>query len=233
MKLTKSPLSTKKLDVVLSNFCGMRNRLRTLITHNVTHDDLLATFVKPQHRELLIAAGDIVVGDKRFSTNLGGWFTPAGGGWFTPAGVVIDITIRGELKFLLPKYVGKHIEPSEGVQKLRTFAEEKLQLWQEYHVGQEAIRALNLRCNNLQQMRFFLKCLPALGVECEYKVPSTMPNVPRELRDALRGVDEFVARASMLPKKAKQDEHEVELDLSGNVSTPCPWTPGISIRYYL
>jgi hypothetical protein len=219
----RTPLSVKQLDIVVSNFCGMRNRLRTLITHNVTQDDLLATFAKPQHRELLTAAADIVAGERRFSTSLGGSFHP---------GVVIDITIRNDIKFLLPKYAGKHFELSEGVQKLRAFAEELLQLWQEYHVGVEAIRALNLRCNTLQQMRFFLKCLPALGVECGYKVPTTMPDIPRELRDALRSVDEFVARASMLPKKAKQDEHEVELGLSGNVSVPCPWSDS-TIRYYL
>jgi hypothetical protein len=216
-------LNQHQLDVVLANFIGMRNRLRTLITHNVTQDDILATFVKPEHRELLTTAAAIVEGTKRFSTSLGGSFD---------AGVVISISIVGDLKFLLPKYMGKYFELSEGVQKLKAFAQELLQLMQAFHIGQEAIKGLNLRCNNLQQMRFFLKCLPALGVECEYKVPSTMPDIPRELRDALRGVDEFVARASMLPKKAKQDEQEVELDLSGTVSTPCPWSNS-TIRYYL
>lgn len=217
-------LSERQLNIVLVNFCSMRYRLRTLITHDVTQDDILATFVKPEHRELLTAAGDIVVGVNSFRTNLGGSFN---------AGVMIDIVVESELKFLFPKYVSKHFELSEGVQKLKVFAQELLQLWQEYNVGVEAIRALNLRCKTLQQMRFFLKCLPALGVECEYKVPPNMPDVPRELRDALRGVDEFVARASMLPKKAKQNEQEVELGLSGNVSIPCPWTPNSTIRYYL
>lgn len=220
----KAALSQNNLDKVLANFCNMRNRLRTLITHDVTQDDILETFIKPQHRELLTNAAAIVEGAKRFTTNLGGLFE---------SGVTIDIFSRSELKFLLPKYVGKYCEESEGVLKLKAFAQELLQHMQEYHIGVEAIKALNYRCNSLSQMRFFLKSLPALGVQCEYKVPSNMPDIPRELRDALRGVDEFVARASMLPKNVEPEKKEVELGMSGVVRVPCPWSSTSTINYYL
>lgn len=217
-------LSERELDTVLAQFAGMRVRLRTLVTHDVTQDDILATFIKPQHRGLLTNAATIVEGTRRFNTSLGGLFE---------SGVTIDILIKDKPKFLLPKYAGGHCEPSEGAEKLKTFAQELLQFMQEYHIGEDAIKALNYRCNNLAQMRFFLKSLPALGVECEYKVPSNMPDIPKELRDALRGVDEFVARASMLHKNVRLEEKEVELGMSGVVRVPCPWSPNNTIGYYL
>jgi hypothetical protein len=221
------PLTARQLAAVASRLTRMCSKLRTLITYDLTQDDISNMFIKPEHIEVLTAAGGIA-GHKEC-------------GFKTKVGLV---SVNGELelevgikhpKYVLPKYMGKPVTTdfSLGEEKIVAFVRASVRLADEFHLGIEAIHALNKRCENLMQMRFFLKCLPALGVECKYRVPSDIPDIPRELRLTLRSVDEFVARASMLPDFEEQEDGDVTLNLSGVRKIPTPWKPHVSISYYI
>jgi hypothetical protein len=221
----KQPLTERQVsNNITGHLCRMRNKLLTLVTCDLTQDDIIRTFIRPEHIEVLTAAGEIARHDQHaFVAKI------------DQIELIVNITFKHP-KIVLPKYARRPIDyGSVGEEKIVAFVNATLQVTDEYYTGVEAIKELNGRCDNLMQMRFFLKCLPVLGIECKYKVPSNIPDIPKELRLALRSVDEFVARASMLPEMISEVEEkdDVVVCLSGVRRLPIPWNKDRVLTYYV
>jgi hypothetical protein len=222
----KQPLKDRQLNTTITYLSRMCSKLLTLVTCDLTQDDIIRTFIRPEHIEVLTAAGEIVRHDKYdFVAKI------------DQVELIVNVTLKRP-KIVVPKYARRPIDyGSLGEKKLVAFVNERLQVLDACYIGVEAIKELNERCDNLMQMRFFLKCLPALGVECSYRVPSDIPDVPKEMRLALRSVDEFVARASMLPEIEVlcevEEKSDVTVSLGGARRLPIPWRKDKFLTYYV
>jgi hypothetical protein len=189
-------LRASRLCDAVNKFGMLARRLQTIIEEpQVTNNDLLLMFVKPEHRHTVTEIMEIARCD--------------GASYFEHAlrehGAEITFYHKPE-SFIIPKYAGEFWtgERPELMDKIVEWVGQTKELGTQITLAKHAIEELNEKCKTPQQMRFFLDSFNVLtGMNLEFKVPRDIPSLHPELKRVLREVDVMVAKALLVKEEAK------------------------------
>jgi hypothetical protein len=198
-------------------------------SNGLTNDDLLATFVKPEHHELMTLAPQLIDECPR-------------GGYVVHHIDGIGIEMSFNPTYAQPRYVGQYAAPGEGYDKLQDWLKWRIEAGKKWALVDAVLNELCCeRCSDLKTVRFFWPAIVALCSHVnweayprldpdkmrDFKVPSDLPLLPPGLKAALAETCETVAVSLMLP--AKDLEQPVALDIENRSTLPnftTPWGEG-------
>lgn len=195
-------------------------------SNGLTNDDLLATFVKPEHHELMTLALQLIDECPR-------------GGSVVHRIDGIEVEISFNPTFAQPRYVGQHATPGEGYDKLQNWLKWRIEAGRKWALVDAVLKELCCaRCADLKTVRFFWPAIVALCSRTawaayprldpdkmrDFKVPSDLPLLPPGLKAALAETCETVAVSLMLPEDDLKQSVALSIANTGTLPTfLTPW----------
>jgi hypothetical protein len=179
----------------------------------LTNDDLLTTFVRPEHYEVMRLAPQLVQDCPR-------------GEFFCHRLSGIEIWFGYNPSFAQPEYMGQYVNPGEAYAKLGDWLMWRIETGRKWGLVLATLHELCRYCKDLQTMRFFWPAIIALCSRADHhqypklhpdrvrdlKVPNDLPLLPVGLRQAIAETNETVAVSMLLP----DDEVEQPVKLTAN-----------------
>jgi hypothetical protein len=191
-------LRESRLNDAVNKCAMLMHRLQTIIEEpQVTNNDLLLMFVKPEHRHTVTEIMEIAR-----CPHVTSYFEHP----MREHGAGITFYQRDPELFIIPKYAGEFWtgERPELMDKIVEWVGQTKELGTQITLAKHAIEELNEKCKTPQQMRFFLDSFNVLtGMNLEFKVPRDIPSLHPELKRVLREVDVLVAKALLVKEEAK------------------------------
>jgi hypothetical protein len=233
--------SAKRIELLQGTIRDLHRRVLHHHRSDLTSDDAIQLFVRPEHRELVREVAKIAR-----SMDVGGEFTVSlAAPGDEPLKVSIAVT-RSRDGFLVPDYAGDEIFnlESDVGQRLLKWVKRRLQHTKEWTLTLAVFNELAQVCTTPKQMRFLWPSIVALlgmteGLESvadsvrEFKAPSDLPSLHPALRDACRETSTVISRALLLPRigdsvAPKAGPIILRAGSYGGgpiVNSPCPWRP--------
>lgn len=230
-----SVFSSRRIILLKDNVLKLRNRmLEAQPDLELSHDEILEMFVKPEHREILANVGQIV------KLQTGGIINTK---LQLPA-VEVNIymhTNRENPGFPLLEYAGQdaNLQNDAGV-RLCSWAAREVRIRQEWDMVYAVLLALHEKCETAQQMRYFWpQILGLLGMSDDlapavdklraFKAPPSVPLLNRALCQACKDTALTVTKALLLPAEQTvlHKWHPVVTIINSSTYSPprCPWSP--------
>lgn len=215
-------LSGADIQMISSTIHRLRDRVVSHHTTDLTCEDILHTFINPEHRALarqcasvLGKSADVCFNVNREDYKLTCWLQHAGPG------------------FVLPAYAGGPVFDSERFEKITSWANFRIEIGRQFSTLYEVFIYLNNVCKDAATMRFlwpgFVGLAAAAGLDVvdkvrEAKMPKYIPALPMPLRAVLQEATTTIIKATMLPaRQHKECEVRLSMDVASYRVHRMPW----------